>query len=768
VRSSTSRAAALLAAALALAPGEALAQDAQGQYEELENQLRFVEQEHARPDETQAQRARRKLSDAETQFLLQNWRSVVVLLYDAVDVPEFRASADYATALYYLGESLYQEGDYKTARGYFRQVLAMPGAAHQREALVRALDVAVRTNDTKDVDQLVELGRNAFGDRPPAELAYLAAKSIVRRPGLDPAERRRRAIEAFAAVPPPLQQQAAYWQGALHVEGSDAERGLERFQACTAMPGKDPRQVEVRELCHMALGRVLADQGRIQEAVDHYQEVPRESPRFNEALYELAWAWVKAKRYEQALRTAALISDLSPESRMAPEATILQGHLNLKLGRYGDAIEAYNRVINRYAPVRDELDAILTNREDPVRYFHDILGQSDRAFNAAQVLPPVAAKWAANQPQVARALGVVGDVDTGRRDLAESRHMADRLDAMLLRNEGLDAFTALKEGHGRAEAVENGALWLEGRILEEEGAIVARALAPDQRAELERLRAARLELEKRVSTLPRTPAAIQQRLERLRARFAALDKAAFQLGYVVEASRAALSGTRAWIEQRRGESQGAEARAELLEEIRRQDVVVQTYEEELAAVHQEITRAIEAVEGPEGDAGEALLREEYRRAMSQEWAVLDPLRSLAPSSSRDRMDRLEAVRGRLPELMARAARAQTQLKGQARISASAMRERLTAERRRLDEQAAELARAQGETKGMVGDVALRSLRDVRGQFYDIVLKADVGVADVSWQKKRDRVEEIQKLSTQKSGDLGTMDGDYKGVLREVK
>jgi hypothetical protein len=133
VRSRFASAAALLAAALALAPSEAPAQDALGQYEELENQLRYVEQEHGRADETREQRARRKLSDAETQFLLQNWRSVVVLLYDAVDVPEFRASADYPKALYCLGESLHQEGDYKTARAHFRQVLAIPATTNAKK-----------------------------------------------------------------------------------------------------------------------------------------------------------------------------------------------------------------------------------------------------------------------------------------------------------------------------------------------------------------------------------------------------------------------------------------------------------------------------------------------------------------------------------------------------------------------------------------------------------------------------------------------------------
>jgi len=134
--------AAVLAAALAVpAVADAPATpDLVRQAQDLDAQLRFVEREYFRPDVSEGQRAHRKFSESEVQFLLQNWRSAIVLIYDAIDVPDFRASADYPTALYYLGESLYQEGEYRTARNYFHQLLGIPGAPRRREALLRALD----------------------------------------------------------------------------------------------------------------------------------------------------------------------------------------------------------------------------------------------------------------------------------------------------------------------------------------------------------------------------------------------------------------------------------------------------------------------------------------------------------------------------------------------------------------------------------------------------------------------------------------------------
>ena len=771
MRAGLSRASALVAVALAFPAAGAdapPAADALRQYQDLDRELRFVEQEYFRPDESQSQRSHRKFSQAEVQFLLENWRPAIVLLYDAVDDPDFRSSAEYPTALYYLGESLYHEGEYKTARNHFRQLLAIPGAPHQRDALVRSLDIAVRTRDAQGVDLLLDQGHQMFGEKPPPELAYLSAKAIATRRDLAPAERRRQASAAFAAVPPPLHLQAAYWQGALALEGRDLDGAASRFRACEGMPAADARQREVHELCAMALGRVEAEQGNMQQAIDAYQEVDRESPRFADALYEMAWAWVKAKKYEQALRTVGLVTDLYPDSRLAPEATILQGHLYLRLGRYDEAIETYNKVIDQFGPVRDEIDSILTMNEDPVRYFNEILGRQEKPFEATSVLPPVALRWASTQRDVSRALAVVGDLDGGRRELAEGRQMADRLDAALLRNDGLDAFGALKEGYGRAEAVENGALWLEGRILDEEEQLAAPELAADPAAvaSLGRARAARLALEQKVRALPRTPTEVRERQERLKARFAGLEKRAFQLGYVVDASTAALAGTQAWLEQHAGDAGTAEGRAEVQEEVRKQEAVVRSYAEELKALEAEIARAADAVAGNEGTSTEASLREAYQRAVAVESDELAPWRAKVGGPQRARMEQLEQLRGQLPELMARAGKVQSQLRGQALSGSTGIRAQVAAERQRLDESSAELAQAQQETKNLVGQIAIESFRQVRAQFYDLVLKADVGIVDVAWQKKRERIDKIQTLASQKATDLSAMDEDYKGVLQE--
>ena len=75
---------------------------------------------------------------------------------------------------------------------------------------------------------------------------------------------------------------------------------------------------------------------------------------------------------------------------------------------------------------------------------------------------------------------------------------------------------------------------------------------------------------------------------------------------------------------------------------------------------------------------------------------------------------------------------------------------------------------QGPAKEVVGLIANRALADVRGQFYQLVLKADLGIVDVAWSRKRVRLEKIQQLSIQKANELDQLDREYRAMFREME
>ena len=70
-------------------------------------------------------------------------------------------------------------------------------------------------------------------------------------------------------------------------------------------------------------------------------------------------------------------------------------------------------------------------------------------------------------------------------------------------------------------------------------------------------------------------------------------------------------------------------------------------------------------------------------------------------------------------------------------------------------------------RDLVGRIAFDSFKRVRQQFYDLVLKANVGNVDVSFTRKQDKTQQIQKMAAEKDRELRELDGEFKEVLKDV-
>jgi tetratricopeptide (TPR) repeat protein len=783
----TRLAAAALAAA-AFAPGPAAADalaDAENGVLAAERRLSDVERLGRGVEETPAARAARKFGVGEAQYLLGDWMHAAVLLSDAVDEPAFREARQRPEALFLLADALRRQGACGAARPRYAELLTLGAGARRGDAVLGALDCAVQDRRSGDVEALLAEAEKTWGGEAPTEVRYLAAKALFQRTDLPPRERIERAAAAFARVGKPFQLQAAYFQGVLAIQQGNLHGSLQWFESCARTepaPGQagatppahgaerpeSSRQAEVRELCMLALGRVHADMGNVSASLDWYAAVPWESPRFVEALYELAWAFVKDQKYDAALRTAAFIGELAPDSPLAPEATVLEGHLLLRLGRYAEATDAYNHVINTYAPVRDELDAILAMREDPVRYFNELVGRQGKAFDVATVLPPIAVKWASTKREVDVAIDLVASLDRARREVQASREVAARVEALLAHGGGLDAFPALRRAYATAEAVENDAAVLEGSAVAAASSAAERALPPERRGEISRARAARQALEPRMRAMPRTQDAVDERLARMRSRIDRVDRSAYQVGYLVDSIAASVTGTEQWVEQHRSEIESdPEGRQALAEELRQHRDMVSVYEEELRGLRQQIALVRDAAAGAEAMGEEARVRKEYLAAVEVERAAAEAARGTLAGPDRDALARADAVRERLAALRTRAEAARLGFAADASRRAGELRDRVAAEQVALASHAGSLDGVQAVAKDLVGRIAYRSFLEVRAQFYKLVLKADVGIVDVAWSRKRQRLDKIQQLSQQKANEIEQLDREYRALAREV-
>ena len=767
-------AAALAAAAVAPWPAVAAAAhpfaQADREREAAEVRLQAAEAYGIPPDEAAALRADRRREAGERQLVLGHWRNAAILLGQAVDEPEWSGARERPSALFHLADALRREGLCGAARVRFAATLALGDPEHRAEAVAGALECAVKERRAADVERLLSEAERAFPAGPPAEVRYVAAKALFERRDLPAPERIASAIAAFEKVGPPYRLQAWYFQGVLRIQEGDLHGSLASFEACADADARDGRDLEVRDLCQLALGRVHAEMGDATKALLWYAAVRWDSPRFPEALHEAAWAHVRARQLDHALATVATLVELEPESPFAPEATLLKGHLLLRLARHADASEAYSVVINSYAPARDEIDALLSMQEEQAPTAEVLVGGSDpdRTFDVASLLPPIAVKWASGNEEVSLALELVREIDGARSEVKEARDLADRLDALLQRGDGLDAFPTLQRAYAQAQAAENAAARAEGTYVAALASAVQEAVPPERRGELTQAREARRAIEPRFDRLPRAPEQVAERLSKLHARVDGIDREAFRLEIVARGCAAAIGGTEAFLEQRRVEtSADAGGSQELAEELRKHRAVVDGYGPELAALRHEIARVRDVAGGVDAVAEESRLRVAYLEAVERERAAAEAARSAVRAPLRPLFARVDAARVQLEAFRARARVLEEGVVAAARRRAANLRERVAEERVAIAAHDGALDGVQAGSRDLVAAIARRSMTEVRAQLHRLVLKADLGIVDVAWSRKRQRLEKIQQLAVQKSAELEQLDRESRTVLREV-
>jgi tetratricopeptide (TPR) repeat protein len=734
---------------------------------DTEGRLDYVERQYVgRKDESDEQVMAERFGKGSALYEDGDYANASILLYDLVGTERFKQSANYDDALYYLADALYQQANYLGARTYFRQLLQLR-RGHERAALVGYLEVAGKLNDYTDIEHFVQQARQSNGTLP-SEVAYVYGKWLFKRTDLPLSERSKRSLEALApAAADPANAEARmranYLIGVISVQQGNYDEAIEAFQKVAHEQPSGKRQVAIVELAHLAVGRIAYEQSRYTDAIDAYQEVDRRSENFVPALYEIAWVYVKKGDFDKALRATDLLSEVAPDSIIAPDARILQGHLLLKLTRYAEAADVYKKVINEYGPIYQEVDALLKLHDDPVQYFDDLLASGDKDFNVTSLLPPAAAKWATTQQEVAGALQVATDLGQSRKGVADSNAIAvDILKS--IEQKGVNAFPVLQSGYAEAEAVD-AALTRDEQVLVQVRQALLGGKLGDLQAQIDAARKERLALEDRFNSLPKSTAELSDRKERYRKALERLDLAVFGLQRDVKDFLASLDAIEKWVSDTRATRKtDPAAEREFMANVRG----TRDETKEIAVALGDLKKVVEDEKLRSGNVSDdEAVRLSYQGALDREKAIMAQAQATLPPDTQALVSKTADVDRRLANDRARVAAAKQTLQAAVASKADNIRRQVQEEQAKLVGYNGDVDTQASNARNLVGRIAFESFKRVEKQFYDLVLKADVGMVDVAWTKKQDDTNKIQTLSKQKDRELKSLDDEFKEVLKDV-
>ncbi len=473
--------------------------------------------------EAGTQRQLAELVEHGQQLVLdRRFDEAALVLYEACESPrytDFEGSDDASQAEYLLGGALTELGAHRTAFHYLERILRRGASApFFGPAYRRALDVALRGSDLPGVLAALEsIGEGGLSEDSLNELRYLRGRARYDAEDLSGAD----AVFATVGRRSRFYANAQYLRGVIATRGGQLAEAEQLFCSIASTPDTDRftfyvdrRYFDIRDLTWLALGRVAHEGRRADDAFYYYFQVPEDSRRVSEALFEGAWAMYEGHDAETAVDLLDQLETRFPASPFVDEATLLRGYVHLDRCEFEQADRLFVRFAQTFEPLRDEVDRILATDTRRDRIVEDLLA-ADVTRDETPV--PRDGEVVARPDERTMLLGLLRVDPTFYRlfselrmldaEAARSARLADQIGAIEVRLEGADApEAAVAQTGSTADEVQR----LEGDI--ETARAALRAMA-DQ---LDAMRAAGAPAE-RLAPLEQEIQALQGRLREVEA-----------------------------------------------------------------------------------------------------------------------------------------------------------------------------------------------------------------------------------------------------------
>ena len=754
---------ALVAALLPAAPVRAGEfEDASGKLSDLEERVRSISNDFKDAAPADSSAAMRRVVDAEMLFKLRNYSEAATILLDVVE--RYPNAPGYDDALVLLGESLFQEKDYNSARHYFLMAAKRSGGSRQeQQALQRLVEIGLHTEDFENVDEYLKRLENIPLDQLEPSVPYVRGKYAYFRDRLD------EALLTFANIPPasPYYLQARYFAATVQVKKGDLAAALMGFDAVTRVQPRNDSEKEIQEMARLAIGRLYYERDQFDKAREAYGSVARQSLHFEEAMNELAWTSIKAKDFKAAYRALDLMLLQNPDSPQAPELRLLMGNLHVRLANFALANDAFLQAREQFDPVHSQLKETLGKCQADPKYFESLIGKGMEKFDISAILPKAAIKWVKADPEVARVVVLTEDVGELQRGIKDSEQTLSRLEMAVAGQIKVGIFPDLAAVRTRSSEVLNQIVEMRQRFGAKMRALTAQHLSVDDKARLEQIGVERMVAEKELVGLPLTAEALQDREKRSHAALDQLDAQASELNVVVQGMDAELVAIEQYfIKSRADQKIKPEELVQPVSGMRQAIVELRAANDRVRNTIAEAAREA-TVAAATGDSDRDAIAS-LGASMKKERDVFQATRAKLSGGDLRQFDVIAALLQRADSVQARLAELDARIEGAASRRLGELKKQIVAEKGDLEAANAKLGGILSESQSLGGGLAFAMLSKVTDRFYDLVVQSDVGLVDVAWGLKDERTTTVSKLINQQKLELKSVDEDFRSLLEEEK
>jgi tetratricopeptide (TPR) repeat protein len=706
-----------------------------------------------------------RLTDGELYLRLEDYLRAAILLMDVVEhYPTHRA---YPEALFFLGESLFLAGDYLGAKKRYAEVIDRSGdptfSTFLQRALSRLIEIAIHTRDFREIDGYLTRLEALPSATLSVTTAYFRAKYLYNRAvpvddvlnaapdaairGVDPV-RLEQARKGFIAIPggTEFSLRSKYFVGTIHTLRGEHLDAIAAFHGVLGHEPANDKERQVVELTYLALGRLYYETEQLEQALEAYRAIEQTSPQFAEALYELAWTYIRLGDAIQAERALEVLSVAAPDSPLNADGKVLRGDLLARGGRYDEAEVVYAEVRATFGPIRDTLSRTRREHPDLHAYFRQVVRENFERFDIDDFLPESARRWIELEGDYGRALEVLADLSEAKQLVVETDELARRITAALSAPNRVSVFSDLRRQRERTTGLRNRAARARGTLIT--GEAQARG---DRQGQVAQVRTRRQELHAEVMKMPvDTEDFIDRDSEKLE-EYRAAERS-------LQGLRVEILGLEARIvASRTGVAAVDPAKADpkaLRKQLEKHEAEVEKHEEQLTWIR----RRLEVGRLHVGVGDKRYQADDTERAKFIELVARE--RKLAGSGGPS----YDAAFARVASVERQLDRRDAELAAMVQRRASEMLVVVNEETANLARYRVAIRSFEGETEDVVGAITALNFDRVHDRFYELVLRADLGTIDIAWARREDHRLRIDSLTRGRARELQALDDEFRDVM----
>jgi len=657
-------------------------------------------------------------------------------IYYSIVMSMQEKNAVWEEALFFLAESLYHNRNYISSTRYYEMlVTGMPESKYRFDCLKRLIASSYRLGNYSEAKNYYSLFIDAGYDiSKEPDLAYYLAKSMFFDDYI------KEAFNVFSTIKPEntYYLQSRYFLGVIELRQNNPDVALGYFESILQAEKKDAYYSfeTIRELAMLAAARLAFESGDLMRAVRHYLNLDKRSPYFAEAYYELCWTYIRREEYQKAIDALRLIKFIEPDSIVVPKAEILEGSLLIKLERYGEAMILFNAIVERYGKIKDELFSLDSK---------SLTAGKSSENRALAPFSPLVRSLLRDNRKYTNAISLYDDISDLEKEIERTEKLERKLGSIIINEHVSTVFPPLKEGSSRALSLQNRLASLRDNLMEIRKGILWQDVSESKRARFYELEKEKERVSATISDIPLTPDQLEEKAAEYARKIIGMEEELHRITIQVKTFHHQLDGINSYFLKH----SHSETDPRLAERIERE-------KDEINKIINELNSYKDAVENEKnrlvlgGDmvSRVVLSRNNLNRILAEQQEILSSVKNVSPYN--DDIDGLlkdiSLLEKSLDSFYAQLNNVVTEIVNKIRTS-------YENEKNNLNEYKSELYTIKREVTEMASLAMYSNINRVRSTFSDIVLKADLGIIDVAWEKKDGATDEILRLRIQRAQEI---------------